>query len=198
MAAYVQYQIEQAGGEPEQVFAASAYESVYRATDGVPRLIDQVCDHALILAELGDCRGQRRSHRRGLERPATIAATLAKRGTPERGRQVGCRVRSVGRAGSGTHGNSVSARRGNSPNPAGRRADWSTSSSSWPIWTRIFSRPGRLGPKWNSLLHNRRRPFGNEFDEEEVVIDRYVSLEADLFAERPMVASREGDELWHC
>jgi type II secretory pathway predicted ATPase ExeA len=39
-----------AGGQAEQVMAAEACEAVHRATDGVPRLVNQLCDHALILA----------------------------------------------------------------------------------------------------------------------------------------------------
>ncbi len=32
------------------MFTEGALESIYRATDGVPRLVNQVCDHALLLA----------------------------------------------------------------------------------------------------------------------------------------------------
>lgn len=39
-----------AGGHAEQVIAAEACQAVHRATDGVPRLVNQLCDHALILA----------------------------------------------------------------------------------------------------------------------------------------------------
>src|SRR5262249_9457392 len=40
-----------------------------------------------------------------------------------------------------------------------------------------------------------RHPFGEPFAEEEVVLDRYASLEADLFGRLPTVSSREGSEL---
>jgi type II secretory pathway predicted ATPase ExeA len=39
-----------AGGEATQLCPGDACQSVYKATDGVPRLINQVCDHALLLA----------------------------------------------------------------------------------------------------------------------------------------------------
>jgi len=51
-AAYVRAQIECVGGEPDRLLTDDALRAVYRATDGVPRLINQVCDHALILADL--------------------------------------------------------------------------------------------------------------------------------------------------
>ncbi len=49
-AAYIESMIEQAGGQADELFPPDARETVYRATDGVPRLINQLCDHALVLA----------------------------------------------------------------------------------------------------------------------------------------------------
>lgn len=50
---YVRQQILRVGGQPAQIFADDALQTIYRATDGIPRLINQVCDHALLLAHLG-------------------------------------------------------------------------------------------------------------------------------------------------
>ena len=36
--------------EGEEIFPAEVCQSVFQATDGVPRLVNQVCDHALLLA----------------------------------------------------------------------------------------------------------------------------------------------------
>ncbi len=47
---YIQSQISAAGGRGDGVFPQSACHSVFQATGGVPRLINQVCDHALLLA----------------------------------------------------------------------------------------------------------------------------------------------------
>jgi len=47
---YVKAQIEWAGGQSETLFIPEALDGVYQATQGVPRLINQVCDHALLLA----------------------------------------------------------------------------------------------------------------------------------------------------
>jgi type II secretory pathway predicted ATPase ExeA len=47
---YIKAQIEWAGGQPESLFEPDALDAVQRATEGIPRLINQVCDHALILA----------------------------------------------------------------------------------------------------------------------------------------------------
>ncbi len=48
---YVRFELAVSGGQAEHVFEPEAYEAIYRATDGVPRLINQVCDHALLLAQ---------------------------------------------------------------------------------------------------------------------------------------------------
>ena len=52
-AAFIRAQIAAVGGNPQEVFHDDALQSVFRATDGIARLINQVCDHALILASLG-------------------------------------------------------------------------------------------------------------------------------------------------
>jgi type II secretory pathway predicted ATPase ExeA len=47
---YIAHKIELAGARWESVIAAGAITTLYRATDGIPRLIDQTLDHALLLA----------------------------------------------------------------------------------------------------------------------------------------------------
>ena len=48
--AYIRSQIERTGGPGDRLFTADACQAVYQATDGVPRLVNQVCDHALLSA----------------------------------------------------------------------------------------------------------------------------------------------------
>ncbi len=55
-AQFVRHQIGVSGGEPDRVFEGAAYDAIYTATDGVPRLVNQLCDHALVLAVLAECR----------------------------------------------------------------------------------------------------------------------------------------------
>lgn len=47
---YVRELVSRAGGDGERLFPADARAAVYQATDGIPRLINQLCDHALVLA----------------------------------------------------------------------------------------------------------------------------------------------------
>jgi len=46
---YIRARIHGAGSVPEQVFTGDALDAIHRATDGIPRLINQLCDHALVL-----------------------------------------------------------------------------------------------------------------------------------------------------
>ncbi len=47
---YIWAQCSLAGRRGESLFSEEACQAAYRATDGVPRLISQLCDHALLLA----------------------------------------------------------------------------------------------------------------------------------------------------
>lgn len=47
---YIHHQLAAAGAGFESVFSPDACHAVYQATGGIPRLINQVCDHALMLS----------------------------------------------------------------------------------------------------------------------------------------------------
>jgi type II secretory pathway predicted ATPase ExeA len=49
-AGYVAHKIELSGATLETVFTREALEAIYRGTDGIPRLIDQLADQTLLLA----------------------------------------------------------------------------------------------------------------------------------------------------
>jgi hypothetical protein len=49
-AAYTRAQLAVAGGDPDRIMTGDIWSAVYHATGGIPRLINQVCDHALMLA----------------------------------------------------------------------------------------------------------------------------------------------------
>jgi type II secretory pathway predicted ATPase ExeA len=53
---YVRSQIAGLGGNPDSIFTADALESVFEASGGIPRLINQLCDHSLLLAFAGGSR----------------------------------------------------------------------------------------------------------------------------------------------
>ena len=44
---FIRAQIAASGGAPDDIFAADAWTAIFEATDGVPRLVNQLCDRAL-------------------------------------------------------------------------------------------------------------------------------------------------------
>jgi type II secretory pathway predicted ATPase ExeA len=48
---FIRAQVAAAGVAPDDIFAQSAWTAIFDATDGVPRLINQLCDRALLLAD---------------------------------------------------------------------------------------------------------------------------------------------------
>jgi type II secretory pathway predicted ATPase ExeA len=59
---FVRAQISWVGGDPDALFPEDAIRAVYQATDGIPRLINQVCDHALVMAQANDVRRLNAAH----------------------------------------------------------------------------------------------------------------------------------------
>lgn len=53
---YIRHQLGQAGGDTNALFEAAALQQVHDLTRGVPRLVNQLCDHTLILAAAGEIR----------------------------------------------------------------------------------------------------------------------------------------------
>src|SRR3954470_9428263 len=61
---YLQEQIRRCGTSADGLFSADAQAAAYTASDGIPRLINQICDHALTLAALA---GQAQIDAAGIE-----------------------------------------------------------------------------------------------------------------------------------
>lgn len=51
---YIDYRITWAGGRTDEIFTAEALDLICRASEGVPRRINQLCDHALLLAYVAE------------------------------------------------------------------------------------------------------------------------------------------------
>lgn len=54
MRAYIQHRLEVAGGGDRQIFAEETFPEIYRYTGGVPRLVNTLCDTALMAAYTAD------------------------------------------------------------------------------------------------------------------------------------------------
>ena len=47
---YILHRLQVAGAKRNDIFTEKAMEAVYKISDGVPRLINQICDNALMVA----------------------------------------------------------------------------------------------------------------------------------------------------
>lgn len=193
-AEYVQAQITTVGGDPTQVFDEHALRSIYRATDGIPRLINQVCDHALILASLG-----------GLSRLTNEAieeawADLQQLPTPWNAKAV-----EAGGAGVVEFGGlddscdelpeAIPFRSAAPPLHVSRPEEQLDAIQDQ--LSRIdddFEPVGSIGTEVDLDFPEFGDPFAEEFAEEEVVLDPY-GLDVEIFADVPRVSSWEGRQL---
>ena len=183
---YIQAQIDGAAGCGEQVFPAETCHSVFQATGGVPRLINQVCDHSLVLAYVA-------GHRR-IE-PAHIEEAwgdLQQLPTPSSGEpkddQGGGVIEfgSLDDQGEATAGTAAAA----TPAPSlwiaeaeeDREGDEGEPVQQIHRIERLlaaadsdFQPAGSIGPEVELCFDNSTHPFQQEFAEEEVVTDRYAA-----------------------
>ena len=203
---YIRWQIDSAGGRGEEIFPEGACQSVFQATGGVPRLMNQVCDHALLLAYVAG--------RKTIE-PANIEeawADLQQLPTPWSGNAQ--KSDAVGNASGGViEFGSLD----DSPETPGAENAGSTAAAESPRVFRVasvdddfekgveatpddaapneqikriqqllaeadddFQPAGTIGPEIELRFEEEEavHPFQEEFEHEEIVADRYVSKPA--------------------
>lgn len=208
---YIREQIQQTGGRPDALFSQSAFEAIFTATDGVPRLINQLCDHALVLAALG---GHKQLHAAGIEE---AWADLQQLPLPwsEKSMPAAMETGSIIEFGELDEGlNEPGLQSAPLPDMLSSNAADSATMLLDQIEDEIASLDLPAGELDRDLNRNRyatdfaaiaakgteielsfKDPFGQGFEDEEVVIDRYASLEAAAMRNRPRVQSTEGHEI---
>lgn len=202
---YVKEQLRRCGAAADGVFTGDAQAAIHTATDGIPRLINQLCDHALMLAALG---GQRQIDSPGIEEawadlqqlpvplhePPTLrdtsTATIVEFGQldqPDRA-PASSQPQTLGDVtlaqldtidqGLELLGSSESYT-GGLPEPA----------------VMDFSPVDASGTEVELIFHSAHDPFGGQWEHEEVVIDRYASLEDASLRNRRHATSAEAQAL---
>jgi type II secretory pathway predicted ATPase ExeA len=202
---YVLAQMSTHGGDAGQVFSPDALEAIYRMTDGVPRLINQVCDHVLMMAYAG---GRQQIDQAGIEEAWSDLQQL-----PTPSHKVG--------------GVAVRGKAGNEDFIEFGRLDeepYTTTPTELSRDDAYFEPPGEVGaaaeatllihqiddhladlerdfvgpPATLAVAQNRdwsANPFNEQFDEEEVLIDRYTSIDAKAAGELKQVESEDSRTL---
>ncbi len=190
---YVRAQLQTAGGG--EIFAEDGLSAVYHATDGVPRLINQVCDHALLLACAG---GQRSISAAGVEEAwADLQQLPTPFGEPASDTAVRADVIEFGRL-------DDDATPPHASTPALRLAaeadDRQPDPEKWldQVEDQLssldddFEPAGTIGPELELSFPQSPDPFAEHFDEEEVVLDRCGLSGAPAWSGSPLVSCREG------
>jgi type II secretory pathway predicted ATPase ExeA len=198
--AYLRGQMKIAGQAWDDAFAAGCDDAVFTATDGVPRLINQLCDHAL----------SRAGESGRIVTPADIAAAW---------REIQ-RLPAPGlleRAADPDSGTDFTRFHGGDTIPPSRHVDAfaddlssasviefggldddalliAEAEADHPTAARPVNDPWR-GPEVELVFGAADDPFAELFAEEEQVVDRYVVRGPDDFAGCLHVTSREGQAL---
>jgi type II secretory pathway predicted ATPase ExeA len=192
---YVRAQISSVGGDAQQIFQDDALRSIYRATDGVPRLINQVCDHALILAGLG---GLRRLTSEAIDEAWADLQQLPAPWTAAPKNETASQIVEFG----GLDDIDDEPREAIPFRAAPVRQlqvsepDEQLEAIAEQLSTidEAFHPAGTIGTEVEIEFPEFGDPFGEEFAEEEVVLERYAS-DQEMFAEAPRVSSWEGKQI---
>jgi type II secretory pathway predicted ATPase ExeA len=201
---YVQEQIRRCGASADDLLRADAQAAVHTASDGIPRLINQICDHALMLAALG---GHSQLGVAGIEEawadlqqlplplhepPVLVGAAGGKPGSTIEFGQLADEEPIV----AGTIGPNLADAAVANLDAISRTLDTlSASPATMGVVTGTaaddFSPSAASGTEVELYFHSAHDPFGGQWEEEEVVIDRYALLE-DAALRRRRVTSEDG------
>lgn len=207
--AYVTTRIAECGAAIDGVFTGEALGRIYHATDGIPRLVNQVCDHALVLAYAGGTRGIDAA---GIEEAWSDLQQLPAPFGPavrfDEGHENQVAAASVIEFGSLDDEDTGPA----APAVASLTAEAVSESHTIEVAVhasdnleRIEAHLGRLEQEYTAeesmkphlafAFRESGKTGGRRFEEEEIVVDRYAELDA-VQATRPRVQSQEGRSLW--
>jgi type II secretory pathway predicted ATPase ExeA len=177
---YIQAQVAATGAAAQKIFPAEACRAVYQATDGVPRLVNQVCDHALLLAYAA---GRRQLDAAQVEEAWADLQQLPAPSSEESPRDGGSVIEFGGLDDSSADGDQPAARKATLPPlrllPETDGSDALLDGSARRLQCieqmlgsveEDFEPAGSIGPELELVFED---PFAEEFEKEEVVTDHY-------------------------
>ena len=214
---YVRAQIAAVGGDAEQLFDEAALRAIFTATDGIPRLINQVCDYALLLASVANHRRLNAAvveeawadlQQLPLPFPASETAAPVETNIIEFGqlrdepvatalaaapvtRQDRSHDQFAATMAANTSAQLDHIERGVAAVRATDDAEDTLDDFGYAAFTAVPEASAAKTP----VARTPANPFGDGFDEEEIVLDHYASLETRGLRNRPRVSSVEGREL---
>jgi type II secretory pathway predicted ATPase ExeA len=197
-AGYVRAQLTAVGGDAGRIVDEQALATIFRASDGIPRLINQVCDHALVLAAMA------RHERLSQEAIDEAWADLQQLPPPWKAGSVASEAPQVVEFGKlddreelpeAIPFRAAAERRPEAPHLAAApdvqleaiEAQLSKLEQSEPA-------PAESGTEADLDFPEFGDPFSEQFAEEEVIVEGYSS-NVEIFADVPRVSSWEGQRL---
>ncbi len=192
---YVRHQIRDAGGSAERIFTSESLAAVYQATDGIPRLINQVCDHALVLACAG---GVKQLSAGGIEEAWSDLQQLptpwnAAPGAPDRDAPPA--AIEFGELDEELSDDLPSALPFRAVSDVAEQHQLLSTIGETAGGDDEFQPAGTIRPEVELHFQRTANPFHEAFDEEEVVLDPYTANQGDEFADLPLVYTDGAHEL---
>lgn len=205
---YVHEQLAQVGTRADQVFADNAYSAIYQATGGVPRVINQLCDHAMVLGSLS---GQTRIDSRGIEEAWADLQQLPAPWNEDVRSDNQSAIIEFGPLNDDTDSDqdrafaTVSPPE-ESPSLAPSITQDERSQDEFPaLGIQATPEEGDEEETVKLMTTNDAEvakvairagnPFGEDFEEEEVILDHFASLDADVRGDRPLVECGESQQI---
>ena len=203
---YVQSQVAACGADPQQIFATNAWDSLFSTTDGVPRLVNQLCDRAMLHADEqglpridGPAIQKAWADLQQLPAPADASNDIAEQAA-QRNHAI-----EFGSLGADESRDSATPIVVEAPRqewrPSGRvefdipavnRRETSYAVSSPESFV---SAAHRRPQTFDDCVPEAVDPFDDEFEEEEIVFDRFAPLSGMFHAGTPRVANRRDPAL---
>jgi type II secretory pathway predicted ATPase ExeA len=179
---YVGGRIQRSGGTPTDCITDAALKAVYDATEGIPRLINQLCDHAFLLAYAGDHRiVEEWGIREAWADLQRLPVPSDFRGSAQEGeRRLG--IVEFGELDDDSAAPEF-ARYDAEPSPGIRLNPYESSAETLDDPGDDFVPAATIGPRTELVFDDFRDPFGESFDREEVIVDRCARLQARLAQE---------------
>lgn len=189
---FIRAQLAASGAMPEDVFAGDACTAVFEATDGVPRLVNQLCDRALVDANAA---GRTKIDRHVIQAAwADIQQLPAPWDTPEQSTlTASSRVIEFCNL---TNGDSSFTSNDEAIAPA-RLAEFDTELDvvDEPADDVVIGQPSAATtPAPLETRPTAADPFAEKFDEEEVVLDNFAAWDDMFRRDMPRVANRRDPE----
>src|SRR5262249_49508945 len=172
---------------PDDIFSSEAYTAIFEATDGVPRLINQLCDRALVDANAA---GRGQIDRQIIQAAwADIQQLPTPWETPEQSTLTpSSRVIEFG----DLTDNEAKYDPQSDPAVAARLAEFDTELDLEDEGANVGAKPQATGATFKPASTQKAvaDPFTEKFDEEEVVLDSYAAWDDMFRRDAPRVANR--------